>query len=174
MVSSRVSSAYAAAGRAGSSSHRPWDSALNRSPMIPVESSSQPIPPSSTTFECSRSAASRSSRVTAQVRSVQFLLAVGALVLPLHLGAQGGGSATQETPEGTLTGRVVAEDSLPIAQARVRVAGRTTLVLSGSDGRFTLSAVRAGGQGLGGGVIGYRAFDQLIQGVGGQTIRGYG
>jgi len=106
--------------------------------------------------------------VTAQVRSVQFLLAVGALLLPLHLGAQGS-APKKETPEGTLTGQVVAEDGIPLAQARIRIAGRTPLVLSGSDGRFTLS-VGAGDQVLEVRLLGYVAFVQLVNVVAGQTL----
>ena len=105
--------------------------------------------------------------MTAQVRSVQFLLAVGALLLPLHLGAQGS-APKKETPEGTLTGQVVAEDGIPLAQARIRIAGRTPLVLSGSDGRFTLS-VGAGDQVLEVRLLGYVAFVQLVNVVAGQT-----
>ena len=112
---------------------------------------------------------SRSSRVTAQVRSVQFLLAVGAVLLPLHLGAQGS-APKKETPEGTLTGQVVAEDGVPLAQARIRIAGRTPLVLSGSDGRFILSAVGAGDQVLEVRLLGYVAFVQLVNVVAGQTL----
>lgn len=107
--------------------------------------------------------------MTAQVRSVQFLLAVGALLLPLHLGAQGS-APTKETPEGTLTGQVVAEDGNPLAQARIRIAGRPPLVLSGSDGRFTLSAVGAGDQVLEVRLLGYVAFVQLVKVVAGQTL----
>ena len=105
--------------------------------------------------------------MTAQVRSVQCLLAVGAVLLPLHLGAQGS-APKKETPEGTLTGQVVAEDGIPLAQARIRIAGRTPLVLSGSDGRFTLS-VGAGDQVLEVRLLGYVAFVQLVNVVAGQT-----
>lgn len=112
---------------------------------------------------------SRSSRVTAQVRSVQFLLAVGALLLPLHLGAQGS-APTKETPQGTLTGQVVAADGIPLPQARIRIAGRPALVLSGSDGRFTLSAIGAGDQVLEVRLLGYVAFVQLVKVVAGQTL----
>ena len=112
---------------------------------------------------------SRSSRVTAQVRSVQFLLAVGVLLLPLHLGAQGS-APTKETPQGTLTGQVVAADGIPLPQARIRIAGRPALVLSGSDGRFTLAAIGAGDQVLEVRLLGYVAFVQLVKVVAGQTL----
>ena len=112
---------------------------------------------------------SRSSRVTAQVRSVEFLLAVGVLLLPLHLGAQGS-APTKETPQGTLTGQVVAADGIPLPQARIRIAGRPALVLSGSDGRFTLSAIGAGDQVLEVRLLGYVAFVQLVKVVAGQTL----
>jgi len=91
------------------------------------------------------------------------------LLLPLHLGAQGS-APTKETPQGTLTGLVVAEDGIPLAQARIRIAGRTPLVLSGSDGRFTLSAVGAGDQVLEVRLLGYVAFVQLVNVVAGQTL----
>jgi len=109
--------------------------------------------------------------VIAQLPSAHYLLALGVLLLPLHLGAQGeGGRSAKETPQGTLTGQVVAEGGIPIAQARIRIVGGTPLVLSGRDGRFTLSAIRAGDQVLEVRLLGYRAFDQLISVVAGQTL----
>jgi len=109
--------------------------------------------------------------VIAQLPSAHYLLALGVLLLPLHLGAQGeGGRSAKETPQGTLTGQVVTEGGIPIAQARIRIVGGTPLVLSGRDGRFTLSAIRAGDQVLEVRLLGYRAFDQLISVVAGQTL----
>lgn len=67
-----------------------------------------------------------------------------------------------------LTGQVVAEDGIPLAQARIRIAGRPAL--SASDGRFTLSAVRAGDQVLEVRLLGYVAFVQLVKVVAGQTL----
>jgi len=106
--------------------------------------------------------------VTAQLRSAHFCLALGALLLPLRLGAQG--SATKETPDAVLTGQVVAEDGIPLAQARIRIVGRTPLVLTGSDGRFTITAVSAGDQVLEVRLLGYVAFVQLVKVVAGQTL----
>ena len=113
--------------------------------------------------------ASRSSRVRTQLRRAGFYLLLGALLLPLRLGAQGS-VGTKEIPEGKLTGLVVGSDGTPLAQARIRIAGGTPLVLSGSDGRFTISAVRAGDQILEVRLIGYAAFEGLITVVAGQTL----
>ncbi len=100
----------------------------------------------------------------AQVRSAQRLLVCGALLLPAQLDAQ------RATGEGTLTGQVAAEDGVPIAQAQIRIVGRTALVLSGRDGRFTLSAVRAGDQVLEVRLLGYAAFAQSVNVIAGQTL----
>jgi len=94
------------------------------------------------------------------VRSARGFLFLGALLLPAGLPAQGG----------TLTGQVVAEDGIPIAQARVRIGERTPLVLSANDGRFTVSAVRAGDQLLQVQLLGYVAFVQWINVIAGQTL----
>lgn len=107
----------------------------------------------------------------APVRSAPLLLSLGALVLSLQLRAQGGESqATKEVAEGRLTGRVVAENGVPVAQARIRIAGGAPLVLSGTDGRFTITAVRAGDQILEVRLLGYVAFNGLVTVVAGQTL----
>ncbi len=85
---------------------------------------------------------------------------LGALLLPAALPAQGG----------TLTGQVVAEDGIPIAQARIRIGDRTPLVLSATDGRFTVSTVRAGDQLLEVQLLGYVAFVQRVNVIAGQTL----
>jgi hypothetical protein len=103
--------------------------------------------------------------VIAPVRSAHRLVVLfGALLLPVHLDAQGA------TTEGTLTGQVVAGDGIPIAQARIRIVGRTPLVLSGSDGRFTISAVSPGDQVLEVRLLGYTAFDQSVKVIAGHTL----
>src|SRR5204862_3805560 len=58
----------------------------------------------------------------------------------------------------------------PIGQARIRVVGRNPMVLSGSDGRFTISDVAAGDQVLEVRLIGYVAFDQSVTVIAGQTL----
>ena len=68
-----------------------------------------------------------------------------------------------------MTGQVVGADGTPLAQARIRIAGGTPLVVSGSDGRFTIS-VAAGDQILEVRLIGYAAFDGLITVIAGQTL----
>ena len=98
--------------------------------------------------------------MTVPARSIRRFVFLGALLLPAGLPAQGG----------TLTGQVVAEDGVPIAQARVRIGERTPLVLSATDGRFTVSAVRAGDQLLRVQLLGYVAFVQSVTVIAGQTL----
>ena len=113
---------------------------------------------------------SRSSRVTAPVRRA-YSLALGALLLSLPLHAQGSDAqGTKEAPEGRLTGRVVGADGTPLAQARIRIVGATPLVLSGTDGRFTITAVRAGDQILEVRLLGYLAFNGLVTVAAGQAL----
>jgi Carboxypeptidase regulatory-like domain/TonB-dependent Receptor Plug Domain len=108
------------------------------------------------------------------VRNTVRLLTCGAVLFPALLGAQGGGSGTTaEIPRdtaGILTGRVVAADGIPIAQARVRVIGHSSLVLSDNDGRFTIAAVRAGAQVLEVRLLGYAAYVQWVKVSAGQTL----
>ena len=103
--------------------------------------------------------------MVAPVRRAHRALISGALLLPALLAAQGppGGA-------GTLTGQVVAENGIPIAQARIRVVGRDAMVLSGSDGRFSISNLGAGAQVLEVRLIGYVAFDQSVTVIAGQTL----
>src|SRR5439155_16937279 len=61
-------------------------------------------------------------------------------------------------------------NGIPIAQARIRVVGRDAMVLSGSDGRFTISNVSAGAQVLEVRLIGYVAFDESVTVIAGQTL----
>src|SRR5947207_15351976 len=53
------------------------------------------------------------------------------LLLPLQVAAQG---------SGTLTGTVVGEESTPLAEARIRMAG-VGMVVSGQDGRVRVTGV---------------------------------
>lgn len=101
----------------------------------------------------------------ARARSAHRALIPGALLLPALLTAQGPTGRA-----GTLTGQVVAANGVPIGQARIRVVGRNPMVLSGSDGRFTISDVGAGDQVLEVRLIGYVAFDQSVTVIAGQTL----
>lgn len=107
-------------------------------------------------------------RVIALARSGPCLVALVALLLPPQLGAQG--ERSKEPSEGRLTGQIVGEGGTPIAQARIRVAGAAALVLSGTDGRFAISAVRAGDQLLEVRLLGYVAFEQFVTVTAGQTL----
>lgn len=98
--------------------------------------------------------------MTVLVRSAHGVVLLGALLLPAGLSAQAG----------TLTGQVVAEDGIPIAQARIRIGDRNPLVLSANDGRFSVSAVRAGDQLLQVQLLGYVAFAQMVTVIAGQTL----
>jgi len=76
----------------------------------------------------------------------------------------------QDPGQGRLIGQVVAEDTTPLAQARVRVVGRTALLLSGTDGRFAFPTVQAGDQVLEVRLLGYIAFVQWVKIEPGQTL----
>jgi hypothetical protein len=91
------------------------------------------------------------------------------LLLPAPLATQQS-AATAGTADGTLSGQVVTQDGVPIAQAQIRIAGKAALVLSGSDGRFTIAAVSPGDQLLEVRLLGYAAFVQSVKVVGGQTL----
>src|SRR5207249_5151838 len=74
------------------------------------------------------------------------------LLLPVPIAAQG---------SGTLTGTVVAEESTPLAEARIRMAGVGT-VSSDKDGRFRLTGVSHGDHVLEVRRLGYREFLQPV------------
>ncbi len=78
--------------------------------------------------------------------------------------------AGQAVGDGALKGRVLAQDATPLAQARIQIVGAAALVLSGSDGRFSLSAVPAGDQVLEVRLLGYAASAQRVRIVSGQTL----
>jgi hypothetical protein len=89
-----------------------------------------------------------------------LLLAVGLLLLP-RLDAQS---------TGALTGQVRADSATPLAEARVRLIGATAVVVSGSDGRFSLDAIPPGHQVLEVRRLGYAAFSQWVKIVAGETL----
>ena len=71
---------------------------------------------------------------------------------------------------GALTGQVITDSATPLAQARVRVIGATSPVVSGSDGRFRFGAVPPGNQVLEVRLVGYVAAVQWIKIVPGETL----
>jgi len=97
------------------------------------------------------------------VRNATGLLLAGALLLSLRLDGQATGS-------GAVTGRVLVDSVTPLPQARVRIVGVTTVVLSGDDGRFTLASIPAGSQVLEVRRIGYVAFEQWVKVVAGEAL----
>lgn len=82
------------------------------------------------------------------------------LLLPVQIGAQ---------VTGTLAGTVVSEDSTPLAEARIRIAG-TGMVLSGKDGRFRLTGVSHGDHVLEVRLLGYRKVLQPVKIRAGETL----
>src|SRR2546429_9332262 len=74
------------------------------------------------------------------------------LLLPLQVAAQA---------SGTLTGTVVGEESTPLAEARIRMAG-VGMVVSDKDGRFRLTGVSHGDHVLEVRRLGYREFLQPV------------
>jgi hypothetical protein len=97
------------------------------------------------------------------VRKLCPLLLALSVPLPLHVGAQA---------VGALTGKVIASDATPLAQAQVRIVSTATgpSVTSGNDGRFALPAVNAGDQMLEIRLLGYIAVVQPVTILAGQTI----
>ena len=82
------------------------------------------------------------------------------LLLPLGVAAQ---------VSGTLTGTVVGEESTPLAEARIRMAG-VGMVVSGKDGRFRLTGVSHGDHVLEVRRLGYREFLQPVTIRAGETL----
>lgn len=97
------------------------------------------------------------------MRSTPGLLLAGILLLPRQLDGQATGL-------GTVAGRVLVDSATPLAQARIRIVGVTSIVLSGNDGRFTLAPIPAGEQVLEVGRLGYVAVAQSVKIVGGETL----
>jgi len=95
--------------------------------------------------------------------TLRGLLLAGALLLPAHLDSQASG-------QGAVTGLVLADSVTPLPQARIRIVGATTVVLSANDGRFTLAPIPAGNQVLEVRRLGYVAFVQWVKVVGGETL----
>jgi hypothetical protein len=83
------------------------------------------------------------------------------LLLPMQVTAQA---------LGTLTGRVVGENGTPLAQAQIRVAGMTALVLTGKDGRFQLAGVVPGHHVLEIRLLGYHMAQQPMDVGPGETL----
>jgi len=82
------------------------------------------------------------------------------LLLPVQIGAQ---------VTGKLAGTVVSEDSTPLAEARIQIAG-TGMVLSGKDGRFRLTGVSHGDHVLEVRLLGYRKVLQPVKIRAGETL----
>ena len=82
------------------------------------------------------------------------------LLLPLQVAAQA---------SGTLTGTVVGEESTPLAEARIRMAG-VGMVSSDQDGRFRLTGVSHGDHVLEVRRLGYREFLQPVTIRAGETL----
>src|SRR6058998_3650539 len=76
-------------------------------------------------------------------------------------------TAAQES--GTLTGTVVGEESTPLAEARIRMAG-VGMVVSDQDGRFRLTGVSQGDHVLEVRRLGYREVLQPITIRSGETL----
>lgn len=94
-------------------------------------------------------------------RSSNAVLFAAALLLP-RLDAQ--------SINGALTGQVLGDSAIPLAQARVRVIGATTVAVSGADGRFSFGHIPAGNQMLEIRRLGYVAFTQWVKIVPGETL----
>ena len=90
-----------------------------------------------------------------------LLLATAFLLLP-PLEAQ--------STSGALTGQVLADSATPLAQARIRVIGATTVAVSGADGRFSFGDIPAGNQMLEIRRLGYVAFTRWVRIVAGETL----
>lgn len=93
-------------------------------------------------------------------RSGNALLLATALLLP---------TLEAQSTNGALTGQVLADSATPLAQARIRVIGATTVAVSGADGRFSFGDIPAGHQMLEIRRLGYVAFTQWVKIVAGET-----
>jgi hypothetical protein len=65
---------------------------------------------------------------------------------------------------------VVADSATPLAEARIRVIGATTVAVSGPDGRFSFGTITPGNQLLEIRRLGYVAYTQWVRIVAGQTL----
>jgi hypothetical protein len=98
---------------------------------------------------------------TPLARNAPGLLLAVALLLPARLEGQASGA---------VSGRVLVDSVTPLSQARIRVVGITTVILSGDDGRFSLAAIPAGSQVLEVRRIGYVESVQGVKIVAGETL----
>jgi len=89
------------------------------------------------------------------------VLAAAVLLLP-RLDAQ--------STNGALSGQVLGDSATPLAQARIRVVGATTVAVSGADGRFSFGDIPPGNQMLEVRRLGYVAFTQWVKIVPGATL----
>ena len=71
---------------------------------------------------------------------------------------------------GTLTGTVVGENAIPLAQARIRIAGTDATVLTGRNGRFHLDSLSAGQHVLEVRLLGYLAIQRPVEIEAGGTL----
>lgn len=71
---------------------------------------------------------------------------------------------------GTVTGTVVGENATPLAQARIRIAGTDSTVLSGTNGRFRLGGVAPGHRVLEVRLLGYVAVLRPVEIEAGATL----
>ena len=83
------------------------------------------------------------------------------LLLPVQVAAQAAG---------TLTGTVISEDSTPLAEARIRIAGTNPMVVSRKDGRFRLADVPPGDRVLEVRLLGYARVLQPLNIRPGETL----
>lgn len=75
-----------------------------------------------------------------------------------------------QSTNGALTGQVLADSATPLAQARIRVIGATTVAVSGADGRFSFGEIPPGNQMLEIKRLGYVAFTRWVKIVPGDTL----
>ena len=70
---------------------------------------------------------------------------------------------------GAVTGLVSGDDNEPLAEARVRIVGTASEVLTGNDGVYQLSGVEAGGHTIRASIAGYEPQTKGVTVVAGQT-----
>ena len=92
---------------------------------------------------------------------VRQLAACCPLLLAVQVAAQGWGA---------LTGSVVGVDSVPLANARIQIAGTGPTVLSGRDGRFVLTGVSPGIHVIEVQLLGYLRVLQPVEVGQGETV----
>ena len=84
--------------------------------------------------------------------------------------AASAGSLTAQTPTGTVSGRVTADNGQPLAGAQVSLRGTGLGTRTGDNGRYTIVNVPVGQYRLRAQMLGHRPVEDSVTVVAGQTV----